>query len=117
MRIHTYQYEAAIALVVLGLSWWAFGHSLNELVGSVAVFLTFKHAQVTDRLSAAEEDRPVPAVECFRLERRYFLGKEMVWATYFLVVESWSPLVGVTLLSGYRVWRRWRHRHRSGRVA
>lgn len=113
MRIRTYMYEAAVAILVLGTSWWLFGHSLNELIGSVAVFLTFKHAQVTDRLSAAEEERPVPAVECFRLERRYFLGKELVWATYFICVQSWSPLVGVTLLSGYRIWRRWYKKRRT----
>jgi hypothetical protein len=112
--VRTWQLEALVASAVLLAGWWIFWRTPIELLGTLAVLLTFCHAQVADRLSEAEGERPQPKVECHRWERRYFLSKETIWAAYFGFQCAWSPLVGVALLTGYRVWRTWRRARKNG---
>lgn len=129
MTIRTWHLElvavaAALAAVAIGT-----GGSAIELVGAVAVTLTFAHAQVADRLAEAERERrayvrfadgndDAHAVTCHRWATRYLVGKETLWLAYFVAHHSWSALAGVGLFLAYVPWRRWwRAQHPLGRSA
>lgn len=106
----TWMVERTVAAVLLATVWWWAGGGLVETVGSLAVLAGFSHGQVADRLSEKEgqrASRPNPAdlVECWHLERRYFLQKEALWLVYFVALGAWSALAGVGLFLGYRAWR------------
>lgn len=96
--------EFAVALV--------FGRTAFELLGALAVTLSFAHGQVADRLAENEAARLSPDVECHRWATRYFVGKEIVWISYFVGLGAWSALVGAGLFVAYPLWRRWWRRPR-----
>lgn len=101
-----------------------------ELVGALAVVLSFAHAQVAERLAEAElareeervrriyyaEENVRRAVECHRWSMRYLVGKEILWLWYFLARGAWSALVGVGLFLAYPIWRRWWRRRKPLRI-
>lgn len=84
-----------------------FGGGSIEWLGSVAVVLTFGHAQVASRLAEREASRPRPDVACHAWNTRYLVGKELLWLLYFVLHHSWSALAGVGLFLAYPLWRRW----------
>lgn len=104
-----------LELFVVGLVLFAIAATIGgrvELVGALAVTLSFGHAQVADRLAEREAARDRPAVDCHRWATRYLVGKEAVWLVYFVALHAWSALAGVGLFLAYPVWRRWyRRRH------
>lgn len=109
----TWALELLAVALVLGPVWALTGGWL-ELLGAVAVLLTFAHAQVADRLAehAAVTDafarQMVGArslTSCWRWSRRYFMAKEALWFAYFAAHGSWSALAGVVLFLLYPLWR------------
>jgi len=104
MKIRTWQLEATLVAIVLAAVAIYRGSKL-EWLGSLAVFFTFMHAQVSFRLSEAEERRTVAQVECYRKAQYYFLAKEACWFSYFLLMGSWSALIGVFIFLIYPIWR------------
>lgn len=90
-----------------------------ELVGALAVLLSFGHAQVADRLAetsawlgSTQSHPKMSYVECHRWATRYLVSKESCWLIYFVLHRSWSALAGVGLFLAYTPWRRfWRSRH------
>ena len=117
--MNTWQREALVALVVLALPVCLLGVWADPVqwFGVIAVWVSFMHAQVSDRLSAKQAARarrgaPVD-VECHAWERRYFVGKEALWCVYFVALEAWPALTGVALFLGYRWWRGWRAARRA----
>lgn len=76
-----------------------------EILGAVAVILTFGHAQIADRMAEQESLRDKPAVDCYKKLWYYFVGKELFWCLYFLLNHSYSALVGVLVFLAYPVWR------------
>jgi hypothetical protein len=92
-----------------------------EAIGAAAVTLTFAHAQVADRLAEAEGAREIlerlrgsaaVGVECFRWQRRYYVSKELLWLSYFSLLQAWSALAGVVIFLLYPLWRHaWRRWH------
>jgi hypothetical protein len=113
--IPTWPLELSIAALVLaGVA--LIGGGWLDALGALAVLAGFAHGQVADRLREAQE-RPSPgrgAVACFRMERRYFVGKELLWLLYFVSLGAWPALAGCALFLAYPLWRRaWRaHRPR-----
>jgi len=84
-----------------------------ELVGAIAVLLTFGHASVADRLAehaASAEEQGEEVVECHRWARRYWVGKEFCWLAYFVLLGAYSALVGVGVFLVYPMWRAWYRR-------
>lgn len=108
--MRTWQKEAVVASVFLSVS-PIIHRSGWEALGALAVLLSFMHGQIGDRHSAAASRQystgGVVEVECWRWERRYFLGKEVLWVVYFVHLQAWSALVGCALFLVYPLWRKW----------
>lgn len=107
MTPRTWHFEHAAVVAILAAVWWATGHELREAAGSLAVYLSFGHASVSERLREREAARAVPAVECHAKARWYFLGKELTWAGYFIWSGAWAALVGCAVFAVYPAWRWW----------
>lgn len=78
-----------------------------ELLGAVAVFLSFGHAQIADRLAEKEGQKEKPEVDCYKKLWYYFIGKELFWLAYFLMNHSYSALAGVFIFLAYPAWRKY----------
>lgn len=80
-----------------------------EWIGVLAVFLTFGHASIAERLREREELRhakQIPIeVECYRKLPYYFYAKETLWFVYFVLLGAWSALAGTVLFLIYTPWR------------
>lgn len=105
-KIRTWQWEAAFVAAILALVVLVTGNSLKEWIGAAAVLLTFMHAQVSDRMAEDQAAKPVPSVDCFGWSTRYFVMKEFLWLSYFLMSQTWSALAGVVLFLIYPAWRK-----------
>ena len=117
----TWVYETGVAFIILAAVPLIIGASWHEWFGVFAVWFSFKHATVSDRLSETERFREMSAehkppdeslrVHCWRKERQYFIVKEGFWLVYFFLLQAWSALVGVVLFLAYRVWRSYYRTH------
>ncbi len=113
--IPTWVHESFIAFLILVSVPLLTEAPWFEWFGVAAVWFSFLHASVSDRLSEAERLRarskvnglsePPIRVHCWEKERQYFLVKEFFWLVYFVALEAWSALVGVGLFLAYRGWR------------
>ena len=107
MRLRTYQIESAVALAVLSLVAVLCGNRAIEWLGVGAVWLSFMHGQVSDRLVERQAQQAMPDVPCWRKARLYFIGKELLWVAYFVAHRSYAALVGCALFIAYPAWRAW----------
>lgn len=103
----TWQHEMLFVAGVLLLA-NMFGGKPNpvELLGAIAVFLSFGHAQIADRLAEKEGQKKIPEVDCYKKLWYYFIGKELFWLAYFLMNHSYSALAGVFVFLTYPFWRK-----------
>jgi hypothetical protein len=108
----TWHAEHAAVVAALASVWLATGRDPREALGSVAVYLAFGHASVSERLREREAARPIPSVECHRASTYYFVGKELAWAAYFVWSGTYAALVGCAVFALYPLWRRWWRRVR-----
>jgi len=114
MRLRTWHFEHAFVLVVLSVV-ALYSRSLVEWLGVIAVYFSFAHAAIADRMAERQALQLRPEVECYRWSTRYFVGKEVVWVAYFVAHRSYSALVGCALFLAYPVWRKfWRSVHPIG---
>ena len=81
----------------------------RQIVGGLAVMVTFLHAQVSDRLREYAAGGTAPP-ECARLERVYYVAKEFLWLAYFLLIGAYAPIIGT---AGFLLYPRWRAWHRG----
>jgi hypothetical protein len=106
--VRTWHIEAVFVAGVLCTVSYVSGKGLIEWVGTLAVFFTWLHGSVADRLAegpAAERS----GVECAWKITPYFYTKEALWCVYFTWLGAWSALAGSALFLGYGVWRKaWR---------
>jgi hypothetical protein len=82
-----------------------------EWVGVAAVFLTFGHASIAERLREREEIRKMKKdpveVNCYYKLPYYFYLKEICWFIYFIYLGAYSALCGVILFLAYDPWRKY----------
>jgi hypothetical protein len=102
----TWKIEMLVVAVILLIVNLAGKLWFIEILGSIAVLLTFGHAQVADRMAEQEGLRDKPSVECYRRLIYYYVGKEVFWCFYFLLNHSYSALVGVLVFITYPMWRK-----------
>ena len=114
LHLRTWQIESAVVALVLMAVAACTGNHFREWVGAAAVWITFMHGQVADRLSADQAARPEASVPCWRWAGRYFVTKEILWMLYFILSQTWSALACVVLFLLYPVWRRFYRKRFSG---
>lgn len=107
MKIKTWMYEATVVAIVLLAVWLITGHRWIEGVGALAVFFTFKHAQIADRMQERQAIKETPDVPCYRLSNRYFIMKEALWIFFFAVTGAYSAITGAAIFCLYPFWRKW----------
>lgn len=103
---HTWQIEAGVVAFVLLAVFVTTGAAWKELIGSAAVFVTFMHAQVADRMAEQQKQMTTPSVECWPWLQRYYVTKEVLWLVYFALSQTWAALAGVFVFLLYPLWRR-----------
>ena len=112
-RVRTWHVEAVfVAVFLCSVAMWS-KKGLIEWVGTLAVFFTWLHASVADRLAegpAAERS----GVECAWKLVPYYYDKEALWCAYFSWLGAWSALAGSVLFIGYGMWRRAWRRYQAG---
>lgn len=100
-----YVFVGAILIAVAVIS----KKGLIEWIGVFAVFLTFGHASIAERLREREALRQarLDAVEvnCYWKLPYYFYIKESLWFIYFVLLGAWSALAGTILFLIYTPWR------------
>jgi hypothetical protein len=117
-KIRTYHIEEGVVLISLTLVGVFAGKGLIEWIGVLAVFFTFKHTIISERLQEAEAERAIRdglhtvTVECYPKLGQNFLIKEILWFGYFVLLGAWSALAGVVIFLLYPTWRKYYRKHR-----
>lgn len=105
----TWKAEAAVVITVLFIQLCFTGFHVKEIVCALAVYFTFLHAQVADRMQERQALQATPDVECYKKSNYYFVLKELLWIAFFLMTQSYAALSGAILFSVYPLWRKyWR---------
>jgi hypothetical protein len=113
LSVRTWQLEAvAVAFVLVAIA-IASGKGATEWLGALAVFFTWSHASVADRL-AEEHAVTGGSVDCHRWAGRYYWAKELLWFAYFTWLGAWSALAGCVLFLVWPLWRKAWRRRRGG---
>ena len=104
---YSWQIEAAICGLVLLVTVILTGGAWIEMIGAMAVFFSFMHAQVADSMAQNQQSKEVPEVHCHAWLGRYFITKELLWLAYFTLSQTWAALAGVFVFLIYPLWRRY----------
>lgn len=105
----TWKIEACVVAFVLFVQLFFTHFNLPEIICSLAVFFTFLHAQVADRMQERQAILEKPDVECYWKSNWFFGIKEFLWIVFFLMIHSYAALSGAILFSIYPFWRKyWR---------
>lgn len=108
----TWHYEAIVVGIVL-MSQLFFTHfHVSEIVCALAVFFTFLHAQISDRMQERQAILEKPDVHCYWKSNWFFIIKEMLWISFFLMTSAYAALSGAIVFCLYPFWRKfWRKIH------
>ncbi len=114
----TYRFEELFVISILSIVTIATGglFSIWRWIEVLAVFLTFVHASIGQRLEEHQryqfEQEGRATVECFHKLGPVFVGKEFLWMIAFIHAQLWPALVGVFIFLMYYPWRvEWRRAH------
>jgi phosphatidylglycerophosphate synthase len=112
VSVRTWHIESAVVLAVLSITALIAGGEPVQWLGVLAVWLSFGHASIAERMREREALREKPAVHCHRWSSACFVGKELAWVALFLATHAYAAVVGCALFLLYPLWRRaWRHVH------
>lgn len=111
----TYQWEAIMVSIILIITGLLSDKGWVEWIGVLAVFFTFMHASVAERLAESEGHRKTMGediyVDCYYKLPKYFYLKEICFFFYFSLMGAWSAVAGVFIFLAYPIWRKaWRKR-------
>ena len=106
MKIRTWMLESLIVFTILAIVTILTGNKLIEWIGTFAVLFTFSHASVSNRLAEKQAAMVKPDVECYKWSEKYFLIKEILWFSYFILNHSYAALTGVIVFLIYPFWRK-----------
>ena len=105
----TWKVEALVVAVVLFIQLFFTHFAIPEIICSFAVFFTFLHAQVADRMQERQAILESPDVHCHWKLNWYFTIKEFLWITFFLMNGAYAALSGAIVFFLYTFWRKyWR---------
>lgn len=113
LNLKTYNIENFFVLISLLSISILFGKDYIEYIAVLAVYFTFKHANISNRMEEQEEKRKNLGqeikVECYKKSIQFFYVKEILWFSYFALNGSYSALAGVIIFLIYGYWRKtWR---------
>ena len=105
----TYVIEYVVAGIILIATAIISGKANVEWIWVLAVFLTFCHIGITDRLHEREHISQTTnpsvnkkeMVECYYKLPRFYYGKEICWTIYFLYLGARSALLWVWIFLLY----------------
>lgn len=100
-----------VAGVLLAVNGFREGFHPLEYLAALAVFLSFGHTQIADRLAEKEGEKSVPEVDCYKKLWYYFISKEICWLLFFILSHSYSALAGVFIFLAYPFWRKFYRTH------
>lgn len=84
---------------------------ITEIIALLAVFMTFQHAIIADRMQERQAAQASPDVECYWKSNWYFMTKEALWIAFFFMTQSWAALMGAFVFFCYPFWRKWYRKH------
>lgn len=102
----TWHYELMIVTAILCAVTFLYQCTWTGWLTTLAVMLTFQHAQISDRLSEGQKFMTNPDVKCYWKLDKLFVLKELVWIITFFLLHSYAAIVGSILFAVYPVWRR-----------
>lgn len=105
--MRTWHYEVLIVSILLSLVTFFFANNWVNWVTTLAIVLTFQHAQIGDRLQERQEKLEIKTVECYHKLNKLFSAKELVWILAFLLMKNYSAIVGSVLFFVYPMWRKY----------
>lgn len=107
--MRTWKAEAIVVALVLFVQLFFTHFNYPEIVASLAVFFTFLHAQVADRMQERQAILETPDVHCHWKLNWFFVIKEFLWISFFLMTSAYAALSGGVLFFLYPFWRKyWR---------
>lgn len=115
MKLRTWHIETLVVAIVLVLTNLATHRGKLGWLSALAVLASFGHASISSRMAEKQAEKVSPDVECYRLAVWYFVAKEVLWVSYFLVTGAYAALVGCGIFIVHPIWRRfyttrWRSR-------
>ncbi|MDQ3018924.1 MAG: hypothetical protein M3Q64_03575 [bacterium] len=118
LKFKTYQVENITVFTILIMVLIATRSELNiwKWVELLAVFFTFLHASIAQRLEERQRQRHLDhgeaEVDCYYKLPWYLVGKEILWLITFVYLGAWAALAGVMIFLAYYPWRSiWRKYH------
>ncbi len=106
MKLPTWVYESAVAALVLGTTALLSRGTTGDWIAALAVWVSFGHNSVTDRLAEQQAHLPQATVHCYRLSARYWVLKELLWVAVWLLSGLYTALAGSLLFLAYPYWRK-----------
>jgi hypothetical protein len=105
-KLKTWHIETAVVYsILIGVNLYV-DADLIGWVGAVAVALSFGTTSISARMTEAQEKLAEKTVHCYKWFNFYYVGKEITWVAYFVMLKSWSALVGCFVFGAYPVWRK-----------
>lgn len=83
------------------------GNTKVNWVITAAIIMTFQHAQIADRLQERQAKMAVPDVACYYKLNWLFAIKEILWITAFIMLKTWSAIIGADMFALYPLWRKY----------
>lgn len=109
-KVQAWVLESAFVLIVLLTTAIVSGKGWVEYLSVAAVFFTFKHASVSERLREANEANAKKAMaettSCAHKLNQFFILKEILWVAFFALSGAWSALAGCGIFLLYAWWRK-----------
>jgi hypothetical protein len=106
MKIKTWHKETLIVGIILFLTTLLFSNNLINWVTTLAILITFNHAQIGDRLQERQDILSSKTVECYWKLNKLFALKEILWIVAFLMMDNYAAIVGSVLFFIYPFWRK-----------
>jgi hypothetical protein len=108
----TWKWELLIVGTILCLTTYFLQNTRINWLTTVAILLTFQHAQISDRLQEGQKIMKNPDVKCYWKLDKLFVAKELIWILTFFIIGNYAAIIGSILFAIYPVWRRlYRKRH------
>lgn len=105
-NIDTWKKELAVVAPILCGMTFIFANNKVNWIMTAAVIATFMHAQISNSLKESQQVMTVKSVKCYYKLNWYFGIKEVLWIVSFLMVGTYSAIVGSVLFVIYPFWRK-----------